>query len=62
MARRTRDSAFSLTKQAVQLGYLPRMPILHTSSETIGQVYVPTVNWAMASPRSSEKWCVRPRR
>ncbi len=38
------SGAFSLTRQAVQLGYLPRMTILHTSDETIGQIYVPAVN------------------
>ncbi len=35
---------FSITWQAVQLGYLPRMQVIHTSSESIGQVYVPTIN------------------
>jgi KUP system potassium uptake protein len=38
------SGAFSLTRQAVQLGYLPRLAIRHTSDETIGQIYVPTVN------------------
>jgi KUP system potassium uptake protein len=38
------SGAFSLTRQAVQLGYLPRMQIRHTSEQTIGQVYVPGVN------------------
>jgi len=41
------SGAYSLARQAVQLGYLPRMAIVHTSDETIGQVYVPTVNWAL---------------
>ncbi|MCC6794368.1 MAG: potassium transporter Kup [Candidatus Hydrogenedentes bacterium] len=36
--------AFSITRQAVQLGFLPRLKILHTSSHTIGQIYVPAVN------------------
>ncbi|NUM56475.1 MAG: potassium transporter Kup [Candidatus Hydrogenedentes bacterium] len=36
--------AFSITRQAVQLGLLPRLRILHTSSHTIGQIYVPVVN------------------
>jgi KUP system potassium uptake protein len=36
--------AFSLTRQAVQLGYLPRLLILHTSEHEVGQVYVPVVN------------------
>src|SRR6266516_6857285 len=39
--------AFSLTRQAVQLGYSPRLKIEHTSSREIGQIYVPTVNWAL---------------
>ena len=39
--------AFSLTRQAVQLGYLPRTVIRHTSTEEIGQVYVPAVNWLL---------------
>lgn len=39
--------AFSLTMQAVQLGYLPRLPILHTSAEEIGQVYIAAVNWLL---------------
>jgi KUP system potassium uptake protein len=38
------SGAFSLTRQAVQLGYLPRMQIRHTSEQAIGQVYVPGVN------------------
>jgi len=41
------SGAFSLTRQAVQLGYLPRLVIRHTSSEEIGRIYVPTVNWIM---------------
>jgi KUP system potassium uptake protein len=39
--------AFSVTYQAVQLGYLPRLRIAHTSEETIGQIYVPWINWAL---------------
>ena len=39
--------AFSVTHQAVQLGYLPRLRILHTSEETVGQVYVPWINWVL---------------
>jgi KUP system potassium uptake protein len=38
------SGAFSLTRQAIQLGYSPRMTIVHTSSSTIGQIYMPTVN------------------
>ena len=41
------SGAFSLTRQAIQLGYCPRMSIIHTSDETIGQVYLPGVNWLM---------------
>jgi len=38
---------FSLTRQAIQLGYLPRMEIQHTSETTIGQIYIPRVNWIL---------------
>ena len=38
------SGTFSITRQAVQLGYLPRLRVLHTSEEEIGQVYVPSVN------------------
>ena len=41
------SGAFSLTRQAVQLGYSPRMQIDHTSSKEIGQIYVPAVNWGL---------------
>jgi KUP system potassium uptake protein len=41
------SGAFSLTRQAIQLGYLPRMEIIHTSKAEIGQIYMPTVNWAL---------------
>jgi KUP system potassium uptake protein len=41
------SGAFSLTVQAVQLDYLPRVRILHTSGSHQGQVYVPLVNWAL---------------
>jgi KUP system potassium uptake protein len=40
---------FSLTRQAIQLGYLPRMEIKHTSETTIGQIYIPRVNWILMS-------------
>ncbi|MDN3919582.1 potassium transporter Kup [Roseateles violae] len=40
-------AAFSVTKQAVQLGILPRMRILHTSERDTGQIYVPFVNWGL---------------
>ena len=41
------SGAFSITRQAIQLGYLPRLRVKHTSEEEIGQVYVPPVNWAL---------------
>ncbi len=41
------SGAFSLTHQAAQLGYVPRMRIEHTSARERGQVYVPAVNWAL---------------
>jgi KUP system potassium uptake protein len=41
------SGAFSLTRQAVQLGYLPRLEVRHTSATEIGQVYVPKVNWLL---------------
>ena len=41
------SGAFSLTMQAVQLGYLPRMRILHTSATASGQVYIPAMNWTL---------------
>ena len=43
----TISGAYSMTQQAVQLGYLPRMAIRHTSARTIGQIYVPVVNWLL---------------
>ena len=41
------SGTFSLTRQAIQLGYSPRLDIEHTSSHEMGQVYVPQVNWAL---------------
>ncbi len=41
------SGSFSLTRQAVQLGYMPRLRIDHTSEKEIGQVYVPSVNWLL---------------
>ncbi|WP_454829395.1 potassium transporter Kup [Pseudoxanthomonas wuyuanensis] len=38
---------FSVARQAMQLGYLPRMGIKHTSYETIGQIYIPGINWML---------------
>ena len=39
--------AFSVTKQAIQMGYLPRFRILHTSEHDTGQIYMPLVNWGL---------------
>ena len=41
------SGSFSLTMQAVQLGYLPRVAIEHTSSSTRGQIYIPWINWGL---------------
>ncbi|HYE85739.1 MAG TPA: KUP/HAK/KT family potassium transporter, partial [Vicinamibacterales bacterium] len=41
------SGAFSITRQAVQLGLLPRLDVEHTSAREIGQVYVPRVNWGL---------------
>ncbi|MGX7003513.1 potassium transporter Kup [Caballeronia sp. KNU42] len=41
------SGAYSLTSQAIQLGYVPRMKILHTSDLAIGQIYIPVVNWLL---------------
>jgi KUP system potassium uptake protein len=41
------SGAYSATRQAIQLGYLPRMAIRHTSRETMGQIYIPSINWML---------------
>lgn len=41
------SGVFSMTKQAIQLGFLPRMQIKHTSDRKIGQIYIPFVNWTL---------------
>lgn len=41
------SGAFSVCQQAMHLGYLPRMTVVHTSSSKIGQIYVPFVNWTL---------------
>lgn len=41
------SGAFSLTMQAIQLGYFPRLDIRHTSSHESGQIYIPQINWAL---------------
>ncbi|WP_027518089.1 potassium transporter Kup [Bradyrhizobium sp. WSM1417] len=43
------SGVFSLTQQSIQLGFLPRMQIRHTTSDAIGQIYVPLVNWLLAA-------------
>ena len=43
------SGAYSLTQQAIQLGFLPRMNIVHTAGSEIGQIYVPFVNWSLAA-------------
>ena len=39
--------AFSVTKQVIQLGYLPRLNLIHTSAREAGQIYIPAVNWGL---------------
>jgi KUP system potassium uptake protein len=41
------SGAFSLTQQAVQLGFAPRLAIVHTSETAVGQIYMPEINWAL---------------
>ncbi len=41
------SGAFSVTKQVIQLGYLPRLKILHTSVKDTGQIYLPFINWSL---------------
>jgi KUP system potassium uptake protein len=41
------SGAYSLTRQAIQLGYCPRLEVFHTSESEIGQVYMPWINWAL---------------
>jgi KUP system potassium uptake protein len=43
------SGAYSITRQAVQLGFLPRMAMVHTSAREIGQVYIPAVNWVLCA-------------
>jgi KUP system potassium uptake protein len=42
------SGAYSMTQQAMQLGYLPRMEVRHTAAHTAGQIYMPVVNWTLA--------------
>ena len=41
------SGAFSVTQQAIQLGFIPRLRILHTSASAHGQIYIPVINWAL---------------
>ncbi len=41
------SGAFSLTQQAIQLGFMPRMRIMHTSESAAGQIYIPFINWTL---------------
>jgi KUP system potassium uptake protein len=41
------SGAYSLSRQGVRLGYLPRLTVRHTSAREVGQIYVPAVNWAL---------------
>jgi KUP system potassium uptake protein len=41
------SGAYSMTQQAMQLGYLPRLEVRHTSSREMGQVYLPAINWSL---------------
>ena len=41
------SGAFSISAQAVQLGYLPRLDVRHTSAQTAGQIYIPAINWLL---------------
>src|SRR5262249_19761021 len=43
----TITGAYSMTQQAIQLGYLPRMAVRHTSARAMGQIYIPAVNWIL---------------
>lgn len=43
----TISGAYSVTQQAIQLGFLPRMRILHTSASSFGQIYMPAINWLL---------------
>ena len=43
----TISGAYSMTQQAIQLGYLPRMNVQHTSARIVGQIYVPAINWTL---------------
>jgi KUP system potassium uptake protein len=50
------SGAFSVTRQALMLGFLPRVRILHTSAHHIGQIYVPIVNWLLMISAIAAVW------
>lgn len=50
------SGVFSLTRQAIQLGYLPRMEVVHTSGTAIGQIYLPAVNRAVMVATSASNF------
>ena len=58
------SGAYSITRQAIQLGYLPRMRVLHTSHQEIGQVYIPIINTMLAigvaAPRAGPEKLLQP--
>ena len=43
------SGAYSLTRQAIQLGFLPRMNVVHTSAQEFGQIYIPAINWTLCA-------------
>jgi KUP system potassium uptake protein len=43
------SGAYSITRQAVQLGFLPRINVVHTSAREMGQIYIPSVNWLLCA-------------
>jgi KUP system potassium uptake protein len=43
------SGAYSITRQAVQLGFLPRIHVVHTSAREIGQIYMPSINWTLCA-------------
>ena len=53
------SGVYSLTQQSIQLGFLPRMRIRHTTSHAIGQIYVPLVNWLLAAATLSAVFIFR---
>jgi KUP system potassium uptake protein len=50
------SGAFSVTRQALMLGFLPRVRVLHTSAHHIGQIYVPIVNWLLMIAAIAAVW------